>query len=85
MVAKKAQGAGYAAAPGRFLVRASACATCIYRSDNPHDIETLEAEVRDPHGFVTGYRICHYHDDVCCRGFWNRHKGACDATQMAQR
>ena len=71
-------------------VRASACATCIYRADSPHDIEALEAEVHNEHGFLTGYRICHHHhgdedDDVCCRGFWNRHKDDCDVTQIAQR
>ena len=76
--------------PEGLLVRARACPSCIYRKNSPHDIEALEAEVRDRHGFFTRYRMCHHHDAdeenrVCCRGFWNRHKDTCDVTQIAQR
>jgi len=55
------------------------CATCIYRADSPLEIAALEADVTDPKrpGQFTGYRACHHASasrNVCCRGFWNRHK-----------
>lgn len=70
-----------------FRVQKTPCKTCIYRKDSPLDIAKLEAEIADPHmdGFFKGYRICHHSEDVCCRGFWDRHKGAFTLGQLAQR
>ena len=72
-----------------FLVRKMACETCIYREDNPLDLNRLEDEVRDSHVGFASFRICHDHadakDEVCCRGFWNRHKDAFALGQVAQR
>lgn len=68
-----------------FKVQKIPCTSCIYRRDSPHDIEKLEQEIKDPHiGFKT-YRICHHTDDVCCAGFWKRHKDDFPAGQVAQR
>lgn len=70
-----------------FKVRKTACATCIYRADTLHDLERLEAEVKDDYGFFQGWRECH-HDNpqgVCCRGYWNRHADEFPAGQVAQR
>lgn len=63
------------------------CATCIYRPDSPLDLEELENVVRDPHleGFFKAHRTCHHSKDVCCRGFWERHKDHFTAGQLAQR
>lgn len=67
------------------------CATCIYREDCSLDIQALENQVREkradgkPLDFFKGYRICHHSKDVCCRGFWNRHKDKFAAGQIAQR
>ena len=61
------------------------CKTCIYRPDSPLDTSELERQVADKHiGFV-GHRICHHSNDVCCRGFWERHKDEFAAGQIAQR
>lgn len=68
-----------------FRVQKTACSTCIYRKDSPLDIETLEAQVRDPHIGFKGHRIYHHSNDVCCRGFWNRHRDEFPAGQIAQR
>lgn len=61
--------------------------TCIYKKSTPLRIEKLEADIADPmlRGFFTGYRICHHSDDVCCRGFWDRHKDHFTLGQLAQR
>ena len=72
-----------------FRVRATACETCIYRDDSPLNLKKLEDEVRDHragYGFET-FRACHHHDNpqVCCRGFWNRHKDEFAVGQLAQR
>jgi hypothetical protein len=67
-----------------FKVQRRPCRTCIYRKDSPLDIVKLENDVRDRYGFV-GYRVCHHSKDICCRGFWNRHKWAFAAGQIAQR
>jgi len=34
-----------------------------------------------------GYRACHHAEsnDVCCQGFWKRHKDEFQAGQIAQR
>jgi hypothetical protein len=73
------------AALGRLKVQAKSCRTCIYRKDSPFDLSSLEGMVRDEHIGFTGHRICHHSDDACCRGFWNRHKDAFPAGQIAQR
>ena len=66
------------------------CATCIYRPDSPLDLKKLEDDVRErvrgkPIDFFKGYRICHHSKNVCCRGFWQRHKDKFQLGQMAQR
>lgn len=66
------------------------CKTCIYRSDSPLDLDKLESQVEDPYikGSFVGYRICHHFQDeseVCCRGFWNRHKDNFNLGRIAQR
>lgn len=66
-----------------FLVRRTACPTCIYRDDSPQDISALEGEVTDAHGAMTGYRICHHHTKTCCRGFWNRFSKKLAAARLA--
>lgn len=68
-----------------FKVQQKQCKTCIYRPDNPLDIEALEAEIADEYGGFNGHRICHHSDDVCCRGFWERHKDEFQMGQVAQR
>ena len=68
-----------------FRVQAEACRTCIYRKDSIHDLQHLENEVRDEFGFFKDFRICHHSEDVCCRGFWNRHKDKFQLGQVAQR
>lgn len=68
-----------------FKVQQKACDTCIYRKDSPLDIESLEEQVRDEHMGFKGNRICHHSKDVCCRGFWNRHKDEFPMGQIAQR
>lgn len=78
------------AVPDGFLVQARPCASCIYRPDSSLNIAHLEAQIADPKmaGFFTGYRACHHASNrmgVCCRGFWNRHKDAFAAGQIAQR
>ena len=68
-----------------FRVMAQACPTCIYRTDSPMDVKKLEDQVRDPFIGFRGHRVCHHSEDVCCRGFWNRHKDEFPAGQIAQR
>lgn len=68
-----------------FKVQSKSCATCIYRKDSTLDIRKLENDVRDPHMGFKGHRICHHSKDVCCRGFWNRHKDEFPMGQIAQR
>ena len=68
-----------------FRVQSIACSTCIYRKDSPLDLKKLEADVADKFSGFKGYRICHHSDDVCCRGFWNRHKDRFAMGQIAQR
>jgi hypothetical protein len=73
----------------RLRVQARQCATCIYWPDSPLDLAALEAAIADPRmpGHFAGFRICHHAGDaaVCCRGFWDRHRDAFDAGQIAQR
>lgn len=69
----------------KFKVQKKACSTCIYRKDSPLDLKKLENDVRDNHGFFKGHRVCHHSKDVCCRGFWNRHKDKFTLGQLAQR
>lgn len=69
-------------------VQKQQCNTCIYKKDSPLDLEKLEASIADPkmEGFFTTYRACHHAEvDVCCRGFWNRHKDDFTIGQLAQR
>lgn len=68
-----------------FKVQRRMCATCIYRKSSPLDLVKLENDVRDRFGGFRGHRICHHSDDVCCRGFWDRHKWEFAAGQIAQR
>lgn len=71
-----------------FYVQRRMCATCIYRPDSPLDLAKLEADVADKHGGFTRHRQCHHSDaahPACCRGFWERHKDAFPAGQIAQR
>ena len=68
-----------------FRVQKSQCSTCIYRPDSPLDLKKLESQIADKFGGFTGHRICHYSKDVCCRGFWDRHKNAFQIGQIAQR
>lgn len=73
-----------------FKVQRKQCKTCIYtkRAPSRRTIAQLEDETKDVHGFVQTYRLCHHADDetgVCCRGFWDRHKDAFPAGQLAQR
>lgn len=66
-------------------VQIKPCSTCIYRKGCSLDIDRLENQVRDKYVGFKGHRICHHSDDVCCRGFWNRHKDIFPLGQIAQR
>lgn len=68
-----------------FKVQKKSCSTCIYRKDSGFDIKYLENQVRDKYIGFKGHRVCHHSKDVCCRGFWNRHKDKFTIGQMAQR
>lgn len=68
-----------------FKVQEKMCQTCIYRPDSPLDLEKLEDQVRDQHMGFKGHRICHHTSDVCCAGFWARHKDEFQLGQVAQR
>lgn len=68
-----------------FKVQKRMCATCIYRPDSKLDLKKLENDVRDPYVGFKGHRICHHSASVCCRGFWEKHKNAFPAGQIAQR
>ena len=73
-----------------FEVQAQACTTCIYRPDSVLDLVELEAEIADPHmaGYFQSYRICHSTprgSQVCCAGFWHRHREHFTVGQVAQR
>ena len=72
---------------GTFRVQRRRCSSCIYRRDSLLDIEKLEDEVRDPKMGFAGYRACHHArgGEVCCRGFWDRHRDEFQAGQIAQR
>lgn len=70
-----------------FKVQKRMCASCIYRPGCALSLEKLESDVADNvmPGFFMGHRICHHSVDVCCRGFWNKHKDHFTAGQLAQR
>jgi len=72
---------------GEFLVQQKPCTTCIYRKDSLLNIKKLEEEIHDPfmEGEFKSYRICHHSKDVCCRGFWDRHKQRFNLGRIAQR
>lgn len=67
-----------------FKVQAKQCATCIYRPNSPLDLKKLEGQIADRYGFK-GHRVCHHSRDVCCAGFWARHKDDFQLGQIAQR
>ena len=70
-----------------FKVRKDRCPTCIYNEDSPlaFKLLKLEAAVRDEHGHYTGWRVCHYTDSSCCRGFYDAHGDNCLPIQLAER
>ena len=68
-----------------FKVQRSQCTTCIYKPDAPLDLQKLEAAIANRHGGFTSYRTCHHSDDVCCAGFWAKHKDKFQVGQVAQR
>lgn len=71
-----------------FKVQHRMCDTCIYRPDSPLDLKKLEDAVRDKYVGFKGYRICHHapnNSQICCRGFWEKHKNEFAAGQIAQR
>lgn len=68
-----------------FQVQKKMCATCIYKPDCPLDLAELENQVSDAYGGFSGHRICHHSNNVCCRGFWDRHKDKFQMGQIAQR
>jgi DNA-binding XRE family transcriptional regulator len=72
---------------GYLLVQRRQCATCIYRKESRLSLAKLEADIADPRkaGYFLGYRVCHHSKDVCCRGFWNRHRWRFTLGQIAQR
>lgn len=70
-----------------FKVQRRMCETCIYRPHCALDIARLERQVADPKmaGFFVGHRVCHHSNDVCCAGFWAKHKNDFPMGQIAQR
>lgn len=70
-----------------FRVQRHQCTSCIYRPQCVGMLPALEAACADPRmdGFFANYRICHHSNDVCCSGFWARHKNAFTLGQIAQR
>lgn len=68
-----------------FKVQDRMCNTCIYRKDSPLELKKLEGQIADGHGGFNSFRVCHHSNDVCCRGFWNRHKDQSAIGQVAQR
>ena len=82
-----------AAVPTGLKVRATQCATCIYRPDSAlaPSLDALEAEAADPAmpGHFARWRACHTtrYDaaDVVCAGFYKRHRDRCTLLQLASR
>jgi hypothetical protein len=74
-------------AHGIIKVQKQRCSTCIYRKDSTLDLAQLEDQVRDKHMGFEGYRACHHAQkgDVCCRGFWEKHRDEFALGQIAQR
>ena len=70
---------------GTFRVQRKMCDTCIYKPDSPLDIKRLEGEIADGYGGFNNHRTCHHSSNVCCAGFWARHKDKFPGGQMAQR
>ena len=64
-----------------FKVQDHMCSSCIYRPDSPLDLGGLEHDAQQQ----DSWRICHHSDDVCCRGFWDRHKNGFNMGRIAQR
>ena len=48
-------------------------------------VSELENQVKDKMGFFSGFRVCHIGNDICCGGFWKRHKNFFQAGQVALR
>ena len=79
--------------PRGLKVRATQCATCIYRPESEFaaNLEALEAEAADPAmpDHFARWRACHttrYDDaDVVCAGFYERHRDRCTLLQLASR
>lgn len=71
--------------PQGFKVQSKQCDTCIYKKATGFNIKELEDQVRDKHVGFKSHRTCHHSKDVCCRGFWNRHKDEFAVGQVAQR
>ena len=70
----------------KFKVQSKQCSTCIYKKNSVLDLKKLEEEIKDKYGFFNSFRACHHGtDDVCCRGFWNKHKDDFQAGQIANR
>lgn len=70
-----------------FKVQKKQCSTCIYKKDSCFDIKELESQIKDRFGFFKGFRACHHvkGKEVCCRGFWNKHRNNFQAGQIAER
>jgi len=70
-----------------FKVQKKQCETCIYKKETGFDIKELESQILDRFGFFKGFRACHHATvkDICCRGFWNKHRNDFAAGQIAQR
>ena len=64
-----------------FKVQERMCASCIYRTDSPLDLDGLESDAQNH----DSWRICHHSDDVCCRGFWEHHSNHFNMGRIAQR
>ena len=64
-----------------FKVQKKQCNSCIYKKNSPLNIRQLEEEAFKN----DSYRICHHTEDVCCAGFWERHKDHFNLGRIAQR
>lgn len=64
-----------------FKVQKKSCSTCIYRKDCPLNLAKLEAAALKK----DSYRVCHHSKDVCCAGFWAKHKNSFNLGRIAQR
>jgi hypothetical protein len=66
-----------------FRVRREKCPTCLYRLH--YDRGTRERVLGDA-AAMDGYVGCHYHENVCCRGYYDAvGENGCTAVQLAIR